>query len=227
MQSTKLLNQSSVNTSTLNQPVIPMNFRQYIVAITFTVLSLQALGGSLEDGQDLYNKEKYADALAAFKHAADEGNVQAFFILGAMHENGDGVEKNYAQAMTWYMKAAEHGDAAAQSNIGTLYENGQGVTKDFEKATAWYLKAAESGNQQAQSNLGVAYFKGQGVAIDKVEAYKWIFLAESGGNLDAKIKREYLEGFLNDAQKSEAKQRANEWLQAWMKRMNAIKPGQN
>lgn len=192
--------------------------RHALTVFTTACLALPALAGNLEDGLALYRQGKPQEALAAFQRAADENNVRAFFILGALHENGEGVERDYAKAMSWYQKAAELGDTAAQSNIGTLYEKGQGVAKDLAQAASWYLKAAEAGNVQAQSNLGVLYFKGQGVAQDSLEAFKWLYLAENGGNRDAKEKRQYVQGFLHAEQLERAKKRADIWIEAWFKK---------
>lgn len=189
-----------------------------LLPLLFLLATLNAHAGSLEDGLAHYQKSDYASALAAFRQAAEEGNPKAFFLLGAMHENGEGTNRDYSQAMAWYLKAAERGDAAAQSNIGTLYEKGQGVQKDFAAAASWYRKAAEAGNLSAQVNLGVLHFNGQGAERDAVEAYKWLRLAEMGGYQAAREKREFVEAHLNAAQLDEGKKRSTEWIEAWVKR---------
>ncbi len=195
-----------------------MIMRKIIATFILLFASLQSIAGNLEDGLAHYQGGSYAEALAAFRQAAGEGNVQAFFLLGAMHENGEGTNKDYSQALTWYLKAAERGDAAAQSNIGSLFEKGQGVPKNAAAAADWYRKAAEAGNLSAQVNLGVLYFNGQGVERDPVEAYKWLYLADMGGLPVAREKREFVEAHLKPEQLAEAKQRSTAWIEAWTKR---------
>ena len=37
-----------------------------------------------------------------YRLAADQGQVRAQFILGALFDTGRGVPQNYAEAMKWY-----------------------------------------------------------------------------------------------------------------------------
>jgi len=43
---------------------------------------------------------------------AEQGNVDAQYILGVCYQYGDGVGKDEKKAVEWYMKAAEQGDQA-------------------------------------------------------------------------------------------------------------------
>jgi TPR repeat protein len=192
--------------------------RNFFAALFLSFASLTALAGNLETGLDHYQQGRHAEALASFRLAAAEDNVKAFFLLGAMHENGEGTKQDYSEALKWYRKAAERGDTSAQANIGTLFEKGQGVPKSAAAAADWYRKAAEAGNLSAQVNLGVLYFNGHGVERDPVEAYKWLYLADMGGLPVAREKREFVEAHLKPEQLAEAKQRSAAWIEAWTKR---------
>ena len=75
------------------------------------------------------------------------------FNLGALYDNGLGVEQDYAKAREWYEKAADKGNAYAQFKIGRAHENGLGVTQDYAKAMAWYQKAADQGHAAAKARL--------------------------------------------------------------------------
>eukprot|EP00729_Bicosta_minor_P006998 gene6998-biopygen5172 len=101
--------------------------------------------------------------------------------LGAMYNNGEGVQRNHVEAAKWYRKPAEAGDADAQFNIGVMYGNGTGVEQDCVEAAKWYQKSAEAGYAMAQHNLGIMHAKGLGVAQDLAETRKWVQLAAVQG----------------------------------------------
>ncbi|MCB5248471.1 MAG: tetratricopeptide repeat protein, partial [Candidatus Cloacimonadales bacterium] len=76
---------------------------------------------------------------------AENGDMEAQYILGLSYYRGEGVEKNSKQAVYWYEKAANLGDADAQYNLGSCYANGEGVVKNYKQAVYWYEKAANQG----------------------------------------------------------------------------------
>ena len=65
--------------------------------------------------------------------------------LGALYENGEGVEKDYDKAFEWYATAAEMGNADAMYSLGHMYEQGLGTKQDAVSAADWYRKAREAG----------------------------------------------------------------------------------
>ena len=121
------------------------------------------------------------------KEKAEQGNVEAQFLLGVMYRLGGGVpkvQKNYAEAMKWFRKAAEQGDAMAQYMLGLMYFRGEGVPKNYVEAAKWFRKAAEQGDGRAQEKLGLMYDEGDGVPKNYVEAAKWFRkAAEQGWNV--------------------------------------------
>jgi len=86
--------------------------------------------------------EDDVQAAAWYRKAAEQGNVNGQWALGAMYENGRGVPQEDAQAAAWYRKAAEQGDAGAQQGLGVLYEFGHGVPQSYAEAYFWYSLAA-------------------------------------------------------------------------------------
>jgi uncharacterized protein len=52
--------------------------------------------------------------------AAAQGHAAAQFNLGAMHENGHGVDQDHAEALRLYRLAAAQGHAAAASAIARM-----------------------------------------------------------------------------------------------------------
>jgi hypothetical protein len=123
--------------------------------------------------------------LAETQRAAEQGDVDAQYILGVMYAMGHGVAKNDAKAVEWYRKAAEQGLALAQNDLGFMYDMGQGVAKDYVKAVEWYSKAAEQGLAVAQYILGLMYAMGRGVTKSDVKAVEWYRKAAEQGDADA------------------------------------------
>lgn len=114
---------------------------------------------SLERAMATYYRGDYADAMKAMTPLAEAGDRHAQYLIGFMHDRGQGVPKDDAQAAKWYGQAAERGHPFAQNNLGVLYKNGRGVPKDPVAAYMWFSLAAdgylpaEFGNrQQALTN---------------------------------------------------------------------------
>ena len=128
--------------------------------------------------------QDYAEAIHWYLKAAEQGDVNAQFNLGLMHDEGQGVAQNYIEASRWYQKAANQGDVNAQFNLGTMYDQGQGVPQDSAEAIRWYRKAAEQGDDYANLNLGLMYIAGQGVAQDYAEALRWFEKGAEGGSVE-------------------------------------------
>jgi|GEM_PF-4447580 TPR repeat protein len=110
--------------------------------------------------------------------AAESGDLQAQYELGAAFASGDGVPLNLQEAIHWYRQAAEKGHIAAQLNLGLAYSRGEGVAADPVEAVRWYRKAADQGDADAQFNLAYAYSHGRGVSKDPLEAKKWLRKSE-------------------------------------------------
>ncbi len=62
-----------------------------------------------------------------YRKAAEQGDVYASAMLGAIHSSGEGVPTNKVEAAKWYRKAADQGDRVAQSSLGEMYLHGEGV----------------------------------------------------------------------------------------------------
>ena len=72
-----------------------------------------------------YANKEYATARLLYGLAADQGDAQARFILGAMHAQGQGGPQDYAAARRWYGLAADQGHADAQYNLGIMHDQGR------------------------------------------------------------------------------------------------------
>ena len=62
---------------------------------------------------------------------AEQGKMDAQFVLGRCFEYGEGVRKNRVNAVRWYKKAASVGFAPAQYRLGCCFEYGWGIEQDY------------------------------------------------------------------------------------------------
>ena len=166
-----------------------------------------ATAGPYEDATFAFQRRDYATEL----RLAEQGNVEAQYLLGYMHDFGYGVPQDYAKAVFWFQKAAEQGHALAQEYLGHLYRDGRGVAQDYLIAMFWYRKAAEQGEAGAQFNLGLLYSDGHGVPQDYVQAYMWYFLAAVNYDVSAASFRDSVAKAMTPAQIAEAQKLAYEW----------------
>lgn len=137
----------------------------------------------VDEGDDLYRRGLYVEAIAWWTAAVEEGSANAAYRLGVAHNDGLAsdttviVERDFETAAKWYTLAAERGDERAQFDLGSLYDNGQGVPKSAEMAAKWYLAGAERREVACQYNVATMYESGTGVEKDLIAAYMWYYLA--------------------------------------------------
>lgn len=148
-----------------------------LAALLFSVVlgaNAQSADKLYEEGKALYDAEKYSQAIAKLKPAAEKGHKKAQYHLGRCYDKGYGVTEDDKTAFSWYMKAAKQGHAKSQYQVGKCYKDGEGVEKDKKQAFSWFSKAAAQDNAKAQLALGKAYMKGKGVASDQAKAKSWL-----------------------------------------------------
>ncbi len=114
----------------------------------YVIVTFCLTGPTLADtdhGVNLYFKEDYAAALAEFSECAANGDADAQYWLGLMHESGTGVEQDYLEARKWYERAADQGEVGAQLQLAELYFSGHGTEKNYVLAHMWFDIAAKQG----------------------------------------------------------------------------------
>jgi TPR repeat protein len=121
------------------------------------------------DAETAWLHGDYATAVRLWQSLAGQGDADAQYNLGVMHENGQGVPANRAEAALWYRKAADQGHVAAQTSLGRHYD----AAEDYSEAVRWYRKAADQGYPRAQFALGAMYETGKGVPQSSAEAVRW------------------------------------------------------
>ena len=72
------------------------------------------------------------------------GHPAAFYGLGTMNINGQGVKRNPRQGLKWMMAAARKRYAPAESFMGDAYWTGRLVVEDRTRALMYYILAAQS-----------------------------------------------------------------------------------
>jgi uncharacterized protein len=111
--------------------------------------------------------QQTAEAIAAWRKAADKGSTSAMVELGVLYGTGAGVAKDEAQARKLFERAAQAGNPRGVSNLAAL--GGGGASSDPARARQLLSKAAET-NAEAQYQLGMMLAEGNGGAKDDAAA---------------------------------------------------------
>ena len=107
-----------------------------------------------------------AEAMAAWRKAADKGSSSAMVELGVLYGTGAGVARDEAQARKLFERAAQAGNPRGVSNLAAL---GGGASSDPARARELLSKAAQT-NAEAQYQLGMMLAEGNGGARDDTAA---------------------------------------------------------
>jgi uncharacterized protein len=110
-----------------------------------------------------------ADAVGAYRKAADKGSTSAMVELGVMLGTGAGVPKDEAQARKLFERAAEAGNPRGVTNLAALSKTG-GAPADPARSRAMLMRAAEKNSAEAQYQLGLMFADGIGGPPDDVAA---------------------------------------------------------
>lgn len=118
-------------------------------------------------------------AFKLYLKAAEEGNLDAMFIVGGMYMQGQGTSINEAEAFKWLYKAAINGRSSKESEriLAQSFIRGRNVPQNYDEALYWYERAAKGGDAEAQSELGYLYFSGKMVGQNFKKAYYWFEIA--------------------------------------------------
>lgn len=128
-----------------------------------------------------------AEAAVWLEKSADQGNMDAAFLLGYIYQYAAGVQKDVGKSIGWFTKAADAGHIAAMITLAATYRTGDGVMKNKIKARDLYAKAAEKGNNNARTALAAMYMDGDGVHQDGKMALAWYNRAVKDGHAPAML----------------------------------------
>jgi len=123
--------------------------------------------------------QNFQKAFSLYLKAAEQGDVDAMFIVGGMYMKGQGTGVNTAEAFRWLYNAAINGRSSKESEriLAEFFVTGKNVPQNYEEALHWYELAANGGDFEAQSELGYLYFTGKVGEKDYKKAAHWFELA--------------------------------------------------
>lgn len=146
-------------------------------------------GEQLQDLLHKFDKSTIPD----IEKAAEAGDAEAQFKLGALYANGKGVKQDSKAAVQWLRKAARQGLFTAQTLLAWCYAGGNGVSENPAEAVEWYSKAADQGDTDAMCSLADIFIEGRpGVEQNVRGALTWYEKAANLGH----PKAQYLLGKL-------------------------------
>lgn len=130
----------------------------------------QALLGYILDKAE-FNEE----AVAYFRKAAGQDDVDGEFGLGTMYASGEGVKHDLDEARRWITKAAQKGHSQAINVLAQAYIKSElGLdegSRNSEQALFWIRRAADNNYVQAIEYLAKGYRSGtSGLALDVKQA---------------------------------------------------------
>ncbi len=184
--------------------------------LTFA-LSASALAYSEEEGQDIFQRGLYEEAILHWKKAAEAGDAGAAYRLSVEYSNAIVVKRDMQLALDYLEASVEGNDPRGLQDMGSLYDEGIfGYQQDPEKAAQFYLRAAAMGNSAAMFNAAAILELGEaGVAQDRVEAYKFYVLSRDAGFYPLAVKAlENITAVMTPEEIAEAETRAEQFLKA-------------
>jgi len=85
------------------------------------------------------------DMATRYLQAAQSGDANAQFYLGALYSAGAGVQRSDEEAFRWFARATDQGHTHAMLILAGLYAIGRGAPQDNAKAYQWaYIVAYAS-----------------------------------------------------------------------------------
>lgn len=115
--------------------------------------------------------KNYDKARTWYNKAAELGSASAYYQIGLLIKNGDGVLADPAAAIIYFERAAGMGDREAIYQLGVAYQLGSGVGINPEKAAVYYKNSADLGYSYAQYNFALMLRDGTGVSKNLPLAY--------------------------------------------------------
>ena len=143
-------------------------------AIRAAVLALAFIGApaaaDYAAGQRAWDAGAFAEALSAWRAAAEAGDSRSMLALGRRHAQGLGAVQDYVEAHKWLNLAASRGEAAAAAERDALAAKmtPQQVAAAQERAAAWRPAQAASG--EAGRTAGAAEAAGAPEAAPEAPA---------------------------------------------------------
>jgi TPR repeat protein len=150
-----------------------------VMGIALLVGEAHAL--SEREGQDIYRRGQYEEAIEYWKKAAEAGDAGSAYRLSEEFFDAKVVKRDIGLAFKYLKQAAEKADPRALTDLASLYDYGTGVPMNRERAAQLYLQAARLGMPAAMFNIASMLEAGEGIDQNKIEAYKFYLLSRDQG----------------------------------------------
>ncbi len=135
-------------------------------------------------GRALATNRQVAEAIGAWRKAADKGSSAAMVELGVAYATGAGVAADEAAARRLFERAADAGNPRGVTNLAEL-SGRAGAPSDPARARALLAKAAETNSAEAQYQLGLMAAEGLGGPKDDAAARALFEKAAAQGHVGA------------------------------------------
>ncbi len=166
----------------------------------------------LQDGIDIKASKNLEEDFAHWKQAAEEGDADGLYYMGAYYGTGDVVSQDYQKSVAYFEQAAEKGHLDAIFQLGVYSMFGFGVKKDIHKAIQLFELAADNGHCEAAAWAGQIYETGTyGVRKNYKKSFKYYMIAAKHDNEEAVWYVIY--GYLHGQGTKKDHTKALEWLQ--------------
>jgi len=109
-----------------------------------------------------------AAARTYLQMATNYGHPRAFYALGVMSIEGEGMRKNPQQGLKWLNAAIRKHSAEAAAYMGDLCQQGEVVPQDDTKALTWYAIAAQSATRDDTPQILARYTQMKVAASEEV-----------------------------------------------------------
>jgi TPR repeat protein len=104
-------------------------------------------------GQVYHDDKKYKLAKKYYKIACNNNDHRAYFNLGVMYREGEGVKINHKVALRLFKKSMKLGNIRAITSMGSIYD----MKGNHAKCKKYYKIAIENNDPVACYNLGNIY----------------------------------------------------------------------
>lgn len=140
-------------------------------------------------------EQSWDKAISMLQFSADNGNADAQWELGLMHEFSDKVERDLTKALELYNKSADGGSPIGLYMVAHCYQHGIAVEEDKGISDSIYTKAFNEFSRLAEDEdiyvlnfLGSAYFWGDGVEVNREKAFHYYMISAKKGNPETQYK---------------------------------------
>jgi hypothetical protein len=158
-----------------------------------TLFTAPSFADPIEDAKTAITNQDFQKAIELITPLAEQDNLEAQTMLGAMYVNGQGVEANPTKGLELITNAAKKGfepakirafdlnielankgDTSAMFNVGYMCFNGWGGTYESDVCLKWLENAGDMGHEKSAKILTKIYTEGMfNVTPDTEKAKYW------------------------------------------------------